>query len=76
MFEQLKDIMSSKFQIDPADITADTNLRALELDSLDAVELSLVIEQELGAKVSDTELAAAASLGDIVALVEARSARV
>jgi acyl carrier protein len=76
MFEQLKEIVASKFQIDSAEITPDSTLKGLELDSLDTVELSLVIEKELGAQVSDVELAEAQRLGDIVALVESRSARV
>ncbi|MFC0003918.1 MULTISPECIES: acyl carrier protein [Micromonospora] len=76
MYEQLKDIVASKFQIDPGEIAPDSTLKGLELDSLDTVELSLVIEKELGAQVSDVELAEAQRLDEIVRLVESRTARI
>ncbi|SCF49709.1 acyl carrier protein [Micromonospora matsumotoense] len=76
MYDQIKDIVASKFQIDPAEITPDRSLTDLELDSLDVVELSLVIESELGARVTDVELAEAARIDQIARLVESRSARV
>jgi acyl carrier protein len=74
MFEQLREIISQKFQVDPADIAPDSKLQDMELDSLDLVELSLVIEKELGARVSDTELADLQQLDAIVQLVEGRNA--
>lgn len=76
MFEELRQIISSKFQIDAEDITPRASLTELELDSLDTVELSLVIEKELLAQVSDVELAEAENLAEIVRLVESRTVRV
>ncbi|HWH01657.1 MAG TPA: phosphopantetheine-binding protein [Pilimelia sp.] len=76
MFEQLKQIMATKFQIDAAEITPDSTLKGLELDSLDVVELAMVVEKELGARISDDELAEAQQLDRIVELISSRSATV
>ena len=74
MFEQLKAIISEKFKLDPDGVAPRSTLADLELDSLDLVELSLVIEKELGARVSDTELADLQQLDAIVELLESRHA--
>lgn len=76
MFDQLRQIMATKFQLDPAEITPEATLKDLELDSLDIVELGLVMTKELGVSLSDDELLEAQSLNAIVELAQARSARV
>lgn len=76
MFEQLTEILTSKFQLEDSDISPSVTLDGLGLDSLDLVELALIIEKEFGAKVSDDELAEAQQLDTIAGLVEARSAKV
>jgi acyl carrier protein len=72
----LKQILTSKFQLEAEDIEPTSTLEELQLDSLDLVELALVIEKEFGARVSDDELADTQQLDAIVGLVEARSAKV
>jgi acyl carrier protein len=76
MFDELKEILVSKFQLDAADVGPRSTLKELELDSLDHVELSLVIEKELGVKVSDDELNDAQEIGRIVSIIESRNAKV
>ena len=76
MFPELKRILTSKFQLDEEEILPSSTLEELQLDSLDLVELALVIEKEFGARVSDDELADIQHLDAIVDLVEARSAKV
>ncbi|WP_223874418.1 acyl carrier protein [Salinispora mooreana] len=76
MFDQLRQIMATKFQLDLAEITPESTLKDLELDSLDIVELGLVMNKELGVSLSDDELLEAQSLNAIVELAQARSARV
>ncbi|MGI5472507.1 acyl carrier protein [Streptomyces sp. CA-132043] len=74
MFEQLKEILAGKLQV-PADlITMEATPEAIELDSLAAVELSLVLDKEFGIKISDDALSEAATVGDIVRLMEERGA--
>jgi acyl carrier protein len=62
--------------LDAEEIAPSSTLEELQLDSLDLVELALVIEKEFGARVSDDELADTQQLDAIVDLVEARSAKV
>lgn len=74
MYEQLKQILASKFQINPDHIAPDSRLSELELDSLDIVELALVMEKEMGAKVSDDELIETQQLDSIAELALRRQA--
>jgi acyl carrier protein len=76
MYVQLKQILTTKFQLDADEIQPSSTLEDLQLDSLDLVELALVIEKEFGARVSDDELADTQHLEAIVDLVESRSAKV
>jgi acyl carrier protein len=74
MYEQLKQILASKFQINPDHIEPNSRLSELELDSLDIVELALVMEKEMGAKVSDDELIETQQLDSIAELALRRQA--
>jgi acyl carrier protein len=76
MYDEIKDIIATKFQIDPAEISPERSLTDLELDSLDVVELSLAIERELRVAVTDVELTEAGRLEDISAMVESRAVTV
>ncbi|WBB95642.1 MULTISPECIES: acyl carrier protein [unclassified Solwaraspora] len=76
MFEQLTEIIARKFQLDRTTLAPEMTFQDLELDSLDMVELSLVIDKELGVPVSDDELIQAGTIGAVRDLVESRSTRV
>jgi acyl carrier protein len=76
MLDHLTHILVSKFHVDPAAINPSVTLDVLQLDSLDVVELGLVIEKEMGARITDDELFEAQSLEAIVRLVERRHATV
>jgi len=76
MFDHLSHILISKFHVDPDAINPAATLEALELDSLDVVELGLVMEKELGARLTDDELVEAQSLDAIVELAERRVTKV
>ena len=74
MFDTLKDMLVSKLKVTPETVTPDATREDIELDSLAVVELSLVLEKELGLTISDDELLEAATVGDMVRLMEERSA--
>lgn len=76
MFEPLKSLIASKYQVEADRITADATLDGLGLDSLDVVELAMAIEHEWGPKVSDDELNEAQRLDAIIDLIESRVARI
>lgn len=75
LLDQLKEILVTSFQADPDLVAPEATLTELELDSLDLVELSLVIEKQFEARVSDDELAELQRLDAIVSLIGDRTAR-
>ncbi|MFD7712780.1 acyl carrier protein [Streptomyces sp. NPDC059785] len=74
MFEQLKEILVGKLHVPADTITPDATPGDIELDSLAVVELSLVLDKELGIRISDDELAEARTVGDIAGLMASREA--
>lgn len=72
MFDELRQIISQKFQLDPQAIKMDSTLEDLGLDSLDMVELAMTIEDTWGRHVTDDELNAAQRLEDVISLVGGR----
>ena len=76
MYEQLKQILERKFQVPTEDIEPEATLDDLGLDSLDLVEFALVIEKEIGVRVSDDDLVQAGQLKSVVDLIMSRGATV
>ncbi|MBB1253524.1 acyl carrier protein [Streptomyces alkaliterrae] len=76
MFDTLRNILVDKLKVSPDLITAEATPEEIDLDSLAIVELSLVLQKELGIEISDDELTEAETVGDIVRLMDERSARV
>lgn len=72
MFETLKEILVSKLKVDAGQVTPEATREEVELDSLAVVELSLLLEKELGVNVSDDELLDVDTIGDMALLVEQR----
>jgi acyl carrier protein len=75
VYEQLKNILTTSFQADPAEVTPEATLTDLGLDSLDVVELSLVLKANCGVAVSDDDLLELHGVGAIAEALESRSAR-
>lgn len=76
MFEQFKSLLVDKLKVSPDLITPEATREDIELDSLAVVELSIMIEAEFGVSVSDDELLEAKTVGDMVALMESRGAKI
>ena len=67
MFEKVRDIMVDTLSCDADKVTMEAVLTEdLDADSLDAVELNMAIEDELGIAIPDEELAKMKTVGDIV----------
>lgn len=72
-FEKVRAIIVSTLSCNLEDVTMEASLTDdLEADSLDAVELNMAIEEELGYSVSDEELKDVKTVGDIVRALEAK----
>jgi acyl carrier protein len=62
------------FGADPAAISRDAELEALDIDSLDLAELSQIIEEQFAVELTTTDVAEIKTVGDAVDLVEERAA--
>jgi len=67
---KIKDILVAEFEIDEAKLVPESNLFTdLDLDSIDAVDLVVRIQQETGKKVNPDEFRQIRTFGDVVAAV-------
>ncbi|MBU5668650.1 acyl carrier protein [Peptoniphilus sp. MSJ-1] len=65
--EKLQSIISSNFGIDKEEIKLESNLQDdLGLDSLDAVELSMAIEEEAGIEIADDDFQNLKTVDDLL----------
>ena len=70
-FEEVKEIMVDTLGCDEDKIAPEASLSDdLNIDSLDAVELVMAIEEKYGIKIPDEELGNMKLVSDIVAAVE------
>ncbi len=74
MFEKIRDLMVDTLSCDLDSITPSARLAEdLDIDSLDAVELNMAIEEALNITIPDGELMNLKTVGDIVAYLEANA---
>ena len=66
----LKNILAEDFEVDVATLTPETNLfTELDLDSIDAVDLVVRLQQETGKKVNPADFKEIRTLGDVTKAV-------
>lgn len=75
---ELDRILVEQFELDPAAITPEARLREdLDLDSLDAADMLVLIEKKFGIRMDDTVVRTFRTVGDVYAyvrtLVDARA---
>ena len=68
VFEKIKELICEQFDVDPEQITEDTNfLQDLSADSLDFVELVMHIEDSFGLpEIGEEEIRSIQTVGDLV----------
>lgn len=70
IFEQLRAVISANFEIEPARITLQADLFSdLDLDSIDAVDLAIKLQEITGRRVKPQEFKGIRTVGDVVATV-------
>jgi acyl carrier protein len=75
IIETVKQFLSEEFEVDKAAIVPDNNLKeTLDLDSLDYVDLVVVIEENFGFKVTAEDFKDIVSFDDFYELVEKKLA--
>lgn len=63
--------MAELFELEPAAIDLDAHLiDDLDLDSIDAIDMAVRLQELTGKRVEEDELKALRTVGDVVALVE------
>ena len=68
--KKIKDILVGDFECDPARLTPDVNLfTELDLDSIDAVDLVVCLQQEIGKKVEPEDFRQIRTLRDVTTAV-------
>lgn len=71
IFETVRDTLAQQFEIDPSEITPDTNLiDDIGADSLDVVELIMSLEDIYGLSISDDDAANLVTVGKIVDYID------
>ena len=69
--DKARALIASKMKLDEKEITPEKHLfNDLGADSLDFVELSMMLESEFNVKFSEDELANAKTVGDLYELIE------
>jgi acyl carrier protein len=74
-FEKLKGIIVENFGVDADRITPEASISTdLDLDSLDEVELAIEIENDFEIEVSDEQIEASFTVGDLVKVIDTQLA--
>ncbi len=67
IFEKVKETIVNSLGCDEANIVPEAKLAEdLRIDSLDAVELVMALEEEFGISIPDEELSSMLTVGDVV----------
>ncbi len=68
IFEKLTKLLAEQFSVEPDSITEDTSFEDdLGADSLDLVEMSMVLEEEFGVEeMAEEDIAGITTVGDLV----------
>lgn len=75
MFEQIRSLMAEALNVSEEEITLETRLKEdLGIDSLDAVELIMELEDEFNLEIDETEATKFVKVKDIIDLIEAKTA--
>ncbi|GIU19301.1 MULTISPECIES: acyl carrier protein [unclassified Shewanella] len=71
ILEMLTEILVEEFEIDAEDITLEASLyEELDLDSIDAVDLVIKLQQMTGKKIKPEEFKAVRTVDDVVSAIE------
>lgn len=71
VFEKVREILCDQLDVDPEDITLDTNIvDDLGADSLDLVDFVMSLEDEFDQEIPDEDIESIRTIGDIVSYIE------
>ena len=68
---RLRELLADKFEVDPARITPEADLyRDLDLDSIDAVDLVIKLQEMTGRRIKPEEFKSVRTIGDVCVAVD------
>ncbi len=71
VFEKVREILCEQLEIDPDEVTLDTNIvDDLGADSLDLVDFVMSLENEFDKEIPDEDIENIRTIGDIVSYIE------
>lgn len=71
MYEKLVAYAAKQLEIDPSEITPDSNFESLGIDSLDVVEMVMDLESELGIEL-EMEDQKITTFGELAAFIDSK----
>ena len=73
ILEHLRLVLSDQFELEPGRIVPEANLYTdLDLDSIDAVDLAVRVEERTGLSLDEADLKSIQTIQDIVDLIDER----
>ncbi len=70
IFERIREVLVKRLAVEPDAVKRDSRLKEeLEVDSLDLVELSILVEEEYGIDIFDEQIGDIETVGDVVDLI-------
>ena len=70
IFTKLTTILVDQFGVPADEVTEDATFESLGLDSLDLVEVTMVIDEEMGVRIPDERLADIQTAGDAADVID------
>ncbi len=67
-------ILTDEFGVPADEVTSDATFEALGLDSLDLVEVTMIVDEQIGVKLEDAELEGIVTVQDAVDAITAKLA--
>ena len=75
IFEMLTRIISTEFQVPTGEIALHSTFEDLDMDSIDAVDLAVSVEEEIGFQFESDDLVELRTLQDVVELIHSGRGR-
>ena len=71
LLAKLRELLADKFEVDPARITPEADLyRDLDLDSIDAVDLIIKLQEMTGKRIKPEEFKSVRTIGDVCVAID------
>jgi len=71
ILSRLRELLANTFEIDPSRVTPEADLyRDLDLDSIDAVDLAIKLQEMTGKRIKPDEFRSVRTVNDVIAAVD------